>query len=184
MNIIYEYKYLDNSSLEKHIIDNSSLHKYFTQDWGRVKASQYCGILNFDNQDFYILPKIAHSETQNLNTFIYILIYAYDIKLSNEQIASCANHEYSLLEVFVQLFATGLLSELKKGIYKEYETLQDNLTTLRGKYLLHENLKYNFTKNTIYCEYDELSANNNLNQFLLYAIQFLQKFVRNKKLLK
>lgn len=184
MKKIYEYQEITDEAFKAHIIATPNLHPYFKLEWDRLKAQNYCGILHFNAHDYYILPKISSCETQNLNTFIYMLIYAYDIKLSNEQIASCANHEYSILEVFVQLFATGLLSELKKGIYKEYETLQDNLTTLRGKYLLHENLKYNFTNNRIYCEYDELSANNSLNQFLLYAIKFLQKFVQNKKLLK
>ncbi len=63
------------------------------------------------------------------------------------------------------MFASGLLNELKKGIYKEYITEQDNLPVLKGKYLINENLKYNFTKNKIYCEYDEFSPNNFLNQF-------------------
>ncbi len=82
------------------------------------------------------------------------------------------------------MFASNLLRELKKGLYKEYITMQDNLPVLKGKYLINENLKYNFTKNKIYCEYDEFSPNNSLNQFFLYAIKYLQKFVKDKKLLK
>ncbi|MDD2640761.1 MAG: restriction endonuclease, partial [Arcobacteraceae bacterium] len=34
------------------------------------------------------------------------------------------------------------------------------------------------------CEYDEFSPNNELNQFFLYAVKYLQKFVKDKKLLK
>lgn len=191
-NTIYEYEEIkeeNNKELRTHIIDNFSLHQYFKLDWKTLKARQYCGILNFNNQDFYILPKIAnHNDEkdakQNLNIFIYMLMYAYDVKLSNEQIASCANQEYTILEVFVQMFANGLLQELKKGLYKEYLTKQDNLPVLKGKYLINENLKYNFTKNRIYCEYDEFSENNSLNQFFLYAVKYLQKFVNDKKLLK
>lgn len=187
-NIIYEYEEISEKEYEKlrkHIIDNSSLHKYFKLDWKTLKARQYCGILNFNKQDFYILPKIAnHNDKQNLNIFIYMLMYAYNINLSNEQIASCQNQKHSILEVFVQMFASNLLNELKKGIYKEYITQQDNLPVLKGKYLINENLKYNFTKNKIYCEYDEFSPNNSLNQFFIYAIKYLQKFVKDKKLLK
>lgn len=187
-NIIYEYEEIKEENykdLKTHIIENSSLHKYFKLDWKTLKARQYCGILNFDNQDFYILPKIAnHNDEQNLNIFIYMLMYAYNINLSNEQIGSCQNQEHSILEVFVQMFASNLLNELKKGIYKEYITQQDNLPVLKGKYLINENLKYNFTKNKIYCEYDEFSPNNSLNQFFLYVIKYLQKFVKDKKLLK
>ena len=184
-NTIYEYESITNEKLKNYIIDTKELHKYFTLDWKDLKAKQYCGILNFDNQDFYILPKIANrNDEKNLNIFIYMLMYAYDVKLSNEQIANCANQEHTILEVFVQMFAINLLNELKKGLYKEYLTKQDNLPVLKGKYLINENLKYNFTKNKIYCEYDEFSSNNSLNQFFLYAVKYLQKFVRDKKLLK
>jgi 5-methylcytosine-specific restriction enzyme subunit McrC len=183
-NIIYEYQEIEHEELKSHIIETPLLHKYFKLEWKTLKARQYCGILNFNDTDYYLLPKISNSETTNLNTFIYMLMYAYNVKLSNEQIAACKNGEYTILEVFVQMFANTLLSELKKGIYKEYITEQDNFTTLRGKYLINENLKYNFTKNKIYCEYDEFSANNTLNQFFLYAVKYLQKFVKDKKLLK
>ncbi|WP_141047399.1 McrC family protein [Aliarcobacter cryaerophilus] len=184
-NTIYEYESITNEELKNHIINTTELHKYFTLDWKDLKAKQYCGILNFDNQDFYILPKIAnHNDEKNLNIFIYMLMYAYNVKLSNEQIASCANHKHTILEVFVKMFANGLLQELKKGLYKEYLTKHDNLPVLKGKYLINENLKYNFTKNRIYCEYDEFSENNSLNQFFLYAVKYLQKFVNDKKLLK
>ncbi|WP_201522885.1 McrC family protein [Aliarcobacter butzleri] len=193
-NTIYEYQEIKEDlehykELKNHIIKTTELHNYFTLDWKDLKAKQYCGILNFDNQDFYILPKIAnHNDEkdakQNLNIFIYMLMYAYDVKLSNEQIASCANQKHTILEVFIQMFANGLLQELKKGMYKKYITEQDNLSVLKGKYLINENLKYNFTKNKIYCEYDEFSPNNSLNQFFLYTVKYLQKFVKDKKLLK
>ena len=187
-NIIYEYEEIKEENfkeLKKYIINNSHLHKYFKLDWKVLKARQYCGILNFDNKDFYILPKIVnHNDEQNLNIFIYMLMYSYDVKLSNEQIASFANQKHTILEVFVQMFATNLLNELKKGLYKEYLIQQDNLPVLKGKYLINENLKYNFIKNKIYCEYDEFSPNNSLNQFFLYAVKHLQKFVKDKKLLK
>lgn len=183
--IIYEYEEVKHQDLVKYIVDTVSLHQYFKLEWQTLKARQYCGILNFQNEDYYILPKIAnHNDEQNLNIFIYMLMYAYDVQLSNEQIASCANQKHNILEVFVQMFATGLLNELKKGIYKEYITEQDNLPVLKGKYLINENLKYNFTKNKIYCEYDEFSPNNFLNQFFLFAVKYLQKFVKYKKLLK
>ncbi len=183
---LYEYKEISslNEKLINHIKENKSLHKYFKEDWGKIKTRQYCGILNFEDNDYYVLPKIADEESKNLDIFIYMLMYVYDIKLSNEQIASCENEKHTIIEVLVQLFAQNLLSELKKGLYKEYITEQENLTTLKGKYLINENLKYNFTKNKIYCEYDEFSENNTLNQFFLYAIKELQKYVKNKKILK
>lgn len=185
-NIIYEYETIkeEYQELKKHIIDITDLHQYFTFNWNDVKASKYCGILNFENEDFYILPKIVEDDKQNLNIFIYMLMYAYDIKLSNEQIASCSNQKHTILEVFIQMFAKKLLDELKKGIFKEYVLKEENLKVLKGKYLINENLKYNFTHDKIYCQYDEFCENNTLNQLFLYTIKTLQKYVKDKKLLK
>lgn len=184
---LYEYEKIPThcEKLISHIKENKALHKYFKEDWGDIKTKQYCGILSLDENDYYLLPKISNDENTNLDIFIYMLMYVYDIKLSNEQIASCKNEKSeTLLEVLVQMFVKNLLDELKKGIYKEYITYEDNLRTLKGKYLINENLKYNFAKTKIYCEYDEFSENNSLNQFFLYTIKNLQKFVKNKKYLK
>ncbi|PHO08879.1 restriction endonuclease [Malaciobacter canalis] len=184
---LYEYEKIPSQyeKLIEHIKENIALHQYFKEDWGDVKTKQYCGILSFEKDDYYLLPKISNDENTNLDIFIYMLMYVYDIKLSNEQIASCKNEKSeTLLEVLVQMFVQNLLDELKKGIYKEYVTHEDNLRTLKGKYLINENLKYNFVKTKIYCEYDEFSENNTLNQFFLYTIKNLQKFVKNKKYLK
>ncbi|MDD2652754.1 MAG: restriction endonuclease [Sulfurimonas sp.] len=184
-NIIYEYNEVKDEKLKKYIIDTPLLHKYFKLDWKILKSQQYCGILNFEDKDYYLLPKIADNDDEkNLDIFIYMLMYAYDIKLENEDIASCKNEKHNILEVFIQLFAKGLFKEFGRGVYKEYITEQDNLTTLRGKYLINENLKYNFTNAKIYCEYDEFSMNNTLNQFFLYAVKTLMPFTRDKKLLK
>ncbi len=185
-NIIYEYEEIKNKELISYIKSTESLHKYFKEDWGKLKARQYCGILNFEGEDFYILPKIVnHNNETNLNTFIYMLRYAYDIKLHNEQTANSKNEKHeNILEVFIQLFAKNLFQQFQRGVYKNYVTKQDNLTILKGKYLINENLKYNFTKNKIYCEYDEFSTNNQLNQFYIYAIKIFIRFAKNKKLLK
>ena len=185
MNTIYEYSEVKEKNLREYIINTRLLHKYFKLDWNILKTQQYCGILNYDNQDYYLLPKISDKDKEiNLDIFIYMLMYAYDLKLENEDISACKNEKHNILEVFIQLFAQRLFKEFRRGVYKKYITEQENLTTLRGKYLINENLKYNHIKNRIYCEYDEFSMNNTLNQFFLYAVKILLKYTKNKKLLK
>lgn len=188
-NIIYEHKNIPDTDkflkFKKYIINTPPLHKYFKQDWQNLKARHYCGIINYDAKDYYMLPKISSHEDTNLDIFIYMLRFVYDIKLENEDISSSKNQDRdNFMEVFIQLFASKLFRELQAGIYKEYVTQQDNLTTLRGKYLINENLKYNFTNAKMYCEYDEFSMNNSLNSFFLFVIKTLLPFVKNKKLLK
>ena len=181
----YEYSKIEDINFSNYIKKTPKLHKYFKEDWGVLKTQQYCGIINFENQDFYIIPKITESDkNHNLKIFTYMIRYAYDIKLENENTASSKNDKHNtFLEIFIQFFTGSLFKELQFGIYKEYITEQKNLTTLRGKYLINENLKYNFNHTKIYCEYDEFSVDNELNRFFLYAIKTLLPFTKNKKLL-
>ena len=183
--LIYEYQNVVHIKLKKHILENPSLHKYFKKDWDEIRAKQYCGIISYQNEDFYILPKIAKEGEHNLDIFIYMLRYVYDIELQNEDVSSSKNHKsHNFLEVFIQLFAKKLLKEFKRGVYKEYITCKENLSVLKGKYLVDENLKYNHTKDKIYCEFDEFSVDNKLNRFFLFALKTFLPFIRDKKLLK
>jgi len=141
-NTLYEYTEITNAKLKSYILNTPKLHKYFKLDWNILKSRQYCGILSLEGEDFYLLPKISNKdEKTNLDTFIYMLMYAYDIKLVNEDFSTCHNQSHTILEVFIQMFAKKLFQELQFGIFKEYITNQENLTTLRGKYLINENLK-------------------------------------------
>jgi 5-methylcytosine-specific restriction enzyme subunit McrC len=183
-NTLYEYTEITNAKLKSYILNTPKLHKYFKLDWNILKSRQYCGILSLEGEDFYLLPKISNKdEKTNLDTFIYMLMYAYDIKLVNEDFSTCHNQIHTILEVFIQMFAKKLFQELQFGVFREYITSQENLTTLRGKYLINENLKTNMTKNKIYCEYDEFSMNNTLNQFFLFAVKSLLLFAKDKRIL-
>ena len=184
MHLLYEYEAIDNYKLKSAIEKSTKLHNYFSKNWGEVKPKNYCGILHIDGEDFYILPKICSDETKNQNIFIYMLMSAYDIKLKNEDVSTSANQQHKIIDIFIKLFSKTLLKELQRGLFKQYITYQENLQVLRGKYLINENLKYNFTKQKIYCEFDEFSPDNALNQFFLYAIRIFMRHTGQKKELK
>ena len=184
MKTFYEHKAIDDPKFIEIIQANKSLQQYFSSSFDGIKATQYCGIINIEGNDYYILPKIATDTEHNLNTFIYMLMYAYDIEVKNEDISSSANQQHRLLQVLINIFTKKLLQQLQIGLYREYITFQDNLTTLRGKYLINENLKYNITHQKIYCEYDEFSMDNPLNRFFLYVVKYLLPYAENKKELR
>jgi len=183
-NFFYEYETINEKILVEAIGKNSELQKYFTPAFDGVKASQYCGILNIEGNDYYILPKINADEQHNLDTFIYMLMYAYDIEIKNEDLSGSANQKHRLFQLLISIFTKKLLHQLQIGLYREYITFQDNLRTLRGKYLINENLKYNITHQKIYCEYDEFSLDNPLNRFFLHAVKYLLPHAENKKELR
>ena len=174
MNRLYENKNIP-KELETYVKNYSSLHPYFELNFNGVKPKNYCGFISLNGESYFIAPKITNSDTHNLDIFIYMLIYAYDINLKNEDMSSGSMSKSHLIELFIRFFADTLLEELKRGILREYITLEDNLKVLRGKYLISKNFS-NFYHQNIYCEYDEFSMDSELNRLFLYAIKHLQKF--------
>ncbi len=174
MQYLYENQYIP-QNLEQFIKNSPDLHPYFSIDFKGVKPNNYCGFLSIENQSYFIIPKISDSNNQNLNIFIYMLIYAYDIELKNEDLLQGVNAEYRILELFIILFSDALLYEFKKGLFKQYITMQENLKMLRGKYIIEKNFN-NFYHQNIYCEYDEFSMDNELNRFFLYAINVFKRY--------
>ena len=183
--VVYEYSSVEND-LKEHILKTKTLHPYFSMIMdGSVKSKNYCGIINFNNQNHFLLPKISNDNEQNLDIFTYMFIYAYDLDVKNEDFATSGNLKTdNILEVFIQLFAKNLLKEFQRGIYKNYIIKEENLKVLKGKYLIDENIKYNFNNSKIYCSYDEFSVDNELNRFFLFAIKTLLHYVKDKKILK
>ena len=126
-------------------------------------------------KSYFIIPKICENEDRNLDIFIYMILYAYDIKIKNIDDFNSSNIQDRLLSAFIKLFANRFLDELKSGIYREYITLQENLKVLRGKYIIERNFN-NFYHQNIFCEFDEFSMDNELNRFFLYAIKVFKKY--------
>ena len=174
MTILYENQNIP-KELEEHINNNKALHQYFEVNFNGIKPKNYCGFLSIENESYFIAPKISTKESQNLDIFIYMLIYAYDIKLSNEDLIDAHTQEHRIFEIFIKLFSDELLNELKKGVFKKYITLEENLKILRGRYMIEKNFT-NFHHQNIYCEFDEFSMDNELNRFFLFAIRVFKRY--------
>ncbi|MBU3013823.1 McrC family protein [Poseidonibacter lekithochrous] len=174
MNYLYENQNIP-KDLESYIKTNKSIHPYFEMNFDGIKPKNRCGFLSIENKNYFIVPKISSKEDDNLNIFIYMILYSYDIKISNEDLASFDNTKYKYLEIFIRYFTNTLLQELKKGLYKTYITKQENLKVLKGKYLFEKNFN-NFYHMNIHCEFDEFSSNNDLNKFFLYCIKTFKRY--------
>jgi len=172
---LYENSVITDDVLSKAILANKQLYNYFESSYGKLKPKNYCGFLSLEGNDYFIIPKInERDDTKNLDTFLYMLMYAYDVKLSHEALAGYDTHKHRFLEVFIRMFADGLLDEFKRGVFKQYVTMQENLKVLRGKYMFERDFQ-NFYHQNLYCEYDEFSMDNALNRFFLYAIRQFKK---------
>ena len=129
MQFLYENQNIP-SSLTSIIRNTPSLHPYFENNFEGIKPKNHCGFLLIEGESYFIIPKIIKKENsgiENLNIFIYMLIYANGINLKHEDIMHGQMEEHHMLELFIQLFSDALLDEFKEGVFKQYITLQENL---------------------------------------------------------
>jgi len=172
---LYENQIIKDENLINFITSTPKLHKFFKSDFNKIRPDNYCGFFSFKDTNHFIIPKICKNGDKNLDIFIYMILYAYDIDIKNIDNFNSSNIQNKLLNGFIKFFANNLLDELKKGIYKEYITLKENLKVLRGKYLVEKNFN-NFYHQNIFCQFDEFSMDNKLNQFFLYAIKIFKRY--------
>ena len=69
--------------------------------------------------------------------------------------------------LFAAILAQGISQQLKQGLYKEYIDQEGNLSVLHGKISFPGTIRNQIAHcQQLYCEYDELSENNLLNQII------------------
>ena len=92
------------------------------------------------------------------------------------------------IEPVILTFASSVEKLIKNGIYKSYVQNQDDLSFLRGKLVMKQQIlndvRFNMKFN---CEFDEFTSNNLENQIIRYALEqcmFITKFPSTKKIIR
>ena len=112
----------------------------------------------------------------------YMLTYAFQT-LSFKQYEDLSKETFdNVYSMFSAILSKGISLQLKQGLYKEYISKQEDISTLRGKINLHGSLNNMLKQNNkLTCEYDELSENNIMNQVLKSVVLML---IQNKDVKK
>lgn len=168
-----------------------------------IETTSWVGVIKYKNTHFQILPKLIYTKEYNedydektkeetksniLKNLIFMLSYTkkLDIKTSNESRLSTAKNPF--IEILIREYAKSLFECLKRLTPKKYVREEDNLNYLKGKIKFTENIRYNSSNQAkFYCEYDEFSENNILNQLFLFVSTYLYNISNdsyNKKTLK
>ncbi len=123
---------------------------------------------------------VVCSMTNDKGIFIkniyYMLSYAFQV-LKQSTYENVAAEEFDKIQdLFAVILAKGVAKQRKQGLYREYITQHDTLSTMRGKLDMTETMKNQIQrKQTLACEFDELSENNLLNQILKTTMYYLLK---------
>ena len=112
----------------------------------------------------YSMTKV---KTIFIKNIYYMLTYAFSIlkqsvydEVEKEQFDNVHN-------LLAAILAKGIGVQLKQGLYREYQSKQENLPVLRGKIDVSGTIVNKFAKKRVLsCDYDELTENNLFNQIL------------------
>lgn len=97
----------------------------------------------------------------------YMLSYAFQ-DLQPDRKDDVAGEDFERIhDLFTSILTKGISRQLKQGLHREYLSHTEDLTVLRGKIDLPGTMKNRLARRqSVSCEYDELSEDNLLNQVL------------------
>lgn len=112
-----------------------------------------------------------------IKNIYYMLCYSFfGERLSEKEEASLGEEAFSnIYDLFSLLLCLMLRKQIKKGIHKDYNSLTNEVYTVRGKIDI-ANSMYSFNTNKrLVCNYDEFNENTLLNQIIKTTIHYLIK---------
>lgn len=146
-----------------------------------LSASQYVGAVQLGSLTVEVLPKVEGIDgTTMRRNLVAMLSTAYGLEVSVGEAASVATQRFGLLEFLVRLFVNRLFAELHRGLVRRYEKREENLSVVRGRVLIGEQIRRNIlAPERFYCGFEEFTEDNPLNRVLKAALRLLLAFSRN-----
>jgi 5-methylcytosine-specific restriction enzyme subunit McrC len=154
----------------------------------------WIGTIHFkSNEEEYainLLPKIFHVEDHEYDSketdsiFAHILwwLSGSDKQNYSTMESSLGALESDFLEILVYIFSTYTLDLFTSNSYHYYETISDELETVKGQidFNSYINNYSNGNRHKLPCVYDSLQYNNQFNQIVKYVAKLLCEFTSNK----
>lgn len=142
-----------------------------------ITTCAHVGIIRFADFQLNILPKIIGEEDSLcLENLMFMLRYTRKLEIHSMDSAEISQTKQPFLEVLIAHYANILLNALQRHIPHQYETQEDNLPTVKGRILFAKNHLVNAANLArTYCQFDEFTPDNLLNQTLKFVSHALQK---------
>ena len=108
----------------------------------------------------------------------YMLCYSfYGDKLNEKEISKLGSEAFeNIYNLFSLLLCLLLRKQVKKGLYKDYNYISNDINLIKGKININETIgKGLLSKKRVVCEFDEYNENFLLNQVIKTTIYYLLK---------
>ncbi|MEI4770066.1 hypothetical protein WAX74_10495 [Psychrobacillus sp. FJAT-51614] len=167
--------------LAEYINDQQLNEKYIIWGSQSVLFLNYVGFIQCSDFSIELLPKVTVGGNASCREVLYRMLN--EVGYINTNIINNAyvlTSEDDLLELFAAYYAHTLIEELHRGITSCYVQVEQNLLTLKGSLLVHQHIRENVGRNKpyqAYCEYEERTVDNKLNQLFKTTTKLLLKIV-------
>lgn len=147
-----------------------------------LAAQQYVGVYQLGPHTVEVLPKIDGEAPAVRRNLVAMLSVALDLGISEGDVARVASQNHGILEILVRLFCDKLFKQVHRGLVRRYEGREENLSVLRGKLGIVEQVRLNAANpERLFCRFDEFQEDNPLNQVLKAAVRLLLKVSREMR---
>lgn len=149
----------------------------------RLETKQVCGIIAVPGITLEILPKLRDDDGALRATLVRMIAVAFDVPLSEGQIAQMGAQDNDLLQAFINLFVTRLAQQVRAGLTRAYVAEEDVLPKLRGSLDVRQQIaRRAVDPSRLHCRFDEFSENTPLNRVLKTCLSHIASFVRSEPL--
>ena len=174
------YRYIETQNLDKSNIQ-----------WSRdgIVFINYVGFIKLDTVSIEILPKIDIKQGDyegSRKALINMLNKSGIINFNYSDLGMLSIYNMDLSEILALIFAKTLQKQLIRGPYLEYVNVSENSKALKGSVLIKDHIKHNVARNSsnVFCNFEEFSINNKLNQILNTCVQKTLRNVKSSETLK
>jgi len=135
----------------------------------RIENSSYSGIIQLDKIRLHFSTKVK-------TNLFYMLSFLKDEKCFHYDPETIIDIKEgpNFFDILGRLFLNELESIFKKGFYKKYVRKEENVSFLKGKFLIKKQVQNEIKKRLkFYCCYEDLTYDNLENQIILRATTLL-----------
>ena len=154
---------------------------------GKLKTQNYVGIIQTrTGKVLEILPKVdfgyGSDDDGEKTKEIFLQMLRTWRGVNHAQFNESdirAIQKFNMLEIFVWLLLENLVRLTKRGLAKHYQSVEENLSCLKGRILFPQHIRANVANRArFYVQYDDFNANRPANRLIHSAIDKLKPMVR------
>jgi 5-methylcytosine-specific restriction enzyme subunit McrC len=146
-----------------------------------IRASNYVGIIRFEEDVFHLIPKLFKGEEKRealKKSNAHLLWWLSYNKWLNlpKHVTNLSHQKCDFLEILIHLFSSYTIDQLNIGPFQAYQEMEDETTYLKGQLMFNEYVsnylgRANYQK--MYCRYDSFEIDNTFNRIIKYVCKQL-----------